>query len=126
MNIVTQIVYLFVLAITIACISWTVTHEKVFEEPRNYFIRQTRVNRSPTLRKFFFLFICEYCFSHYVTIAFLVITEYKLLYSDWKGYLVSGFSLVWVANLYMSIFYRVRIDIKKDKLEIDEMEKKGD
>ena len=124
MTIGTQLIYLFALAIPIACISWTVTHEKVFEGPRNYFIRQTKVNKSATLRKFFFLFTCEYCFSHYVTIAFLLITEYKLLYSDWKGYLVSGFSLVWIANLYMSIFYRVRIDIKKDKLEIDELTKK--
>ena len=124
MTIGTQIIYLFVLAIPIACISWTVTHEKVFEEPRNYFIRQTKENRSSFLRKFFFLFTCEYCFSHYVTIAFLLITEYKLLYGDWKGYLISGFSLVWIANLYMSLFYLVRIDIKKEKLGIDEMRKK--
>lgn len=124
MTIGTQIIYLFVLAIPIACISWTVTHEKVFEEPRNYFVKQTKENRSALLRKFFFLFTCEYCFSHYVTIAFLLITEYKLLYGDWKGYLISGFSLVWIANLYMSVFYRVRIDIKKDRLEITKLEKK--
>ena len=54
-------------------------------------------------RKFFYLFTCEYCFSHYVTIFFLIITRYTLLYDGWRGYLIAGFSLVWIANQYMSI-----------------------
>lgn len=36
-------------------------------------------------RKFFCLFICEYCFSHYVTAFFLVITRYTLLFDGWRG-----------------------------------------
>jgi hypothetical protein len=118
-----QILYLLILAIPIACISWTVTHERVFKEPRDYCIRQSKYNQSPVIRKFFYLFTCEYCFSHYITIAFLLITDFTLLFTDWRGYLISGFSLVWIANIYMSLFYRVRIDIKKDKLEVNEMEK---
>ena len=50
----------------------------------------------------FYIFTCEYCFSHYVTILFLLLTNFRLLYDDWRGYVVSGFSLVWVANHYMS------------------------
>jgi hypothetical protein len=69
-------------------------------------------------RKFFYLFTCEYCFSHYVTAAFLYITRYKLLFDDWRGYLVAGFSLVAVANLYMSLFGRLRGEIKQEKVEI--------
>jgi hypothetical protein len=30
------------------------------------------------------LFTCEYCFSHYVTVFFLLITRYNLLYADWR------------------------------------------
>jgi hypothetical protein len=118
-----QILYLFILALPVACISWTVTHERVFKEPRDFCIRQSRYNRSSAIRKFFYLFTCEYCFSHYVTMGMLAITEFTMLYSGWRGYLVSGFSMVWIANIYMSLFYRVRIDIKKEKLEVEEKEK---
>jgi hypothetical protein len=43
-----------------------------------------------------------------------------LLYSGWLGYLIGGFSLVWVANIYMSIFGRLRLEIKRERVEIDE------
>ena len=115
-----QIIYLFILAIPIACIAWTVTHEEVFREPREFCVEKSKESKSIFVRKFFFLFTCEYCFSHYVTILFLVITKFQLLFTGWKGYLVAGFALVWIANIYMSLFYRVRIDIKKEKLDIEE------
>jgi hypothetical protein len=117
-----QILYLFLLAIPIACISWTVTHEEVFREPREYFIRCSHSHRYLLIRKFFYLFTCEYCFSHYVTIGMLLITDYHLGFSNWRGLLVGGFSLVWIANIYMSLFYRIRIDIKKEKVIIEEKE----
>lgn len=112
-----QIIYLFFIAIPIACIAWTVTHEEVFREPREFCIKRSKECRSVAQRKFFYLFTCEYCFSHYVTVVFLFITNYKLLFDDWRGYLIAGFSLVWVANIYMSLFGRVRIDLKKEKLD---------
>ena len=39
MTIGLQVIYLFVLAIPVACIAWTVTHEEVFREPRERCIR---------------------------------------------------------------------------------------
>lgn len=75
-------------------------------------------------RKFFYLFTCEYCFSHYVTIFFLIITGYQLLLTDWRGYLIAGFALVWIANFYMSIFAFLRQSIKLEKTEIELMSKK--
>ena len=74
-------------------------------------------------RKFFYLFTCEYCFSHYVTLAMLFITQYQLLYEGWRGYLIAGFSLVWIANLYMSLFALLRTDIKKEKTIVKVVEK---
>jgi hypothetical protein len=55
------------------------------------------------------LFTCEYCFSHYVTLFFLIITRYHLLYFNWKGYVIAFFALVWIANFYMSLFGFVRV-----------------
>ena len=118
-----QIVGLFILAIPIACIARTVIFEDVFKEPREWCEHQSRICDSLFRRKFFYLFTCEYCFSHYVTIIFLIITRYKLMYPDWKGYLISFFSLVFVANAYLNLYGRLRIDITSEKKEIEVKEK---
>ncbi|HYF67242.1 MAG TPA: hypothetical protein VD884_03860 [Ohtaekwangia sp.] len=116
MDLNTQLLWLFILAIPIACIAWTVTHEEVFREPREVFVRLSTEGKNLVTRKFFYLFTCEYCFSHYVTIVVLIITQFTLLFDDWRGYLIAGFSLVWIANLYMSIYAFIRIDIKKERI----------
>ena len=67
----TQVVWLFVMALAVACIAWTVTHEEIFSEPRDYCLEQSRDGRSFLRRKFFYLFTCEYCFSHYVAAFFV-------------------------------------------------------
>ena len=121
-----QILWLFILALPIACVAWTVTHEEVFREPRDYCTKESVQGKTLLKRKFFYLFTCEYCFSHYVTILFLFLTDYKLLINDWRGYIIAGFSLVWIANIYMSIFGFIRQDLKKEKTEIKIMEKKNE
>ena len=115
----TQLFELFVLAIPIASVSWTITHEEIFREPRDYCVRSSQSCRRWYERKFFYLFTCEYCFSHYVTVAFLIITRFKLLFDDWRGYLLALFALVWIANQYISIYNRLRLDIKSEKLEAE-------
>ena len=117
-----QIIWLFVLALPIACVAWTITHEEVFREPREYCVDRSKECRRWYQRKFFYVFTCEYCLSHYVTIFFLVLTRYKLLFDDWRGYLIAGFALVWVANQYMSIYNRLRLDIKSERVEIEAKE----
>lgn len=117
-----QLVWLAVLAVPIACIAWTVTHEEVFREPREYFTRRSERARNVLVRKFFYLLTCEYCFSHYVTIFFLIVTRYRLLLDDWRGYLVSFFALVAMANVYMSAFGRLRQEVKSEKLEAERKE----
>ncbi len=116
MDLSTQIIILFILALPIACISWTVTHEEVFREPREYCVKKSKNCKNFVESKFFYLFTCEYCFSHYITIFFLIITRYTLLFNDWRGYLIAGFALVWIANIYMSLFNLIRIDLKGGKL----------
>ncbi|UKT65331.1 hypothetical protein [Pedobacter mucosus] len=112
----THIYDLFLLAIPVACIAWTVTKEEVFKEPREFCIEKSKDCKNLFQRKFFYLFTCEYCFSHYITILLLVMTNYKMLYPDWRGYVISGFSIVWVANVYMSLYNIIRVDLKKEKI----------
>ncbi len=113
-----QFAYLFLLALPIACASWTVTHEEVFREPREWCKDRSQNCRPLPIRKFFYLFTCEYCFSHYVTAFFLFITRFQMLYDGWRGYLIAWFALVWVANIYMSFFNRLRLDIKLENVTI--------
>lgn len=109
---------MFILAVPVACVAWTVTHEEVFREPRQYCHEQSRKSHGVFRRKFFYLFTCEYCFSHYVAAAVLLVTRFKLLFGDWRGYLLAFFALIWVANQYMSIYNRLRLDIKHEQVEI--------
>lgn len=122
-----EIAALFILSVPVACISWTITHEEIFSEMKNYCTRCSNESKNIIKRKFFYLFTCEYCFSHYITALMLIITKYHLLYDDWKGYLVGGFSIVWIANIYMSIYGRIRVNLKKERIEADliEEEKKN-
>ena len=123
MTLSTQVVWLFVLAIPIASVAWTVTHEEVLREIREYCVRCSKDCRSVVQRKFFYLFTCEYCFSHYVAAIFIALTRFKLLYLDWRGYIISLFALVWVANLYMTIYAYFRVDLKVGRYEAKKIEK---
>ncbi len=110
-----QTAWLFLLAIPIACVAWTVTHEEIFREPREYC--QTRVENAQSVlkRKFFYVWTCEYCFSHYVTAFFLVITRYKLLFDDWRGYLLAFFALPFIANAYIGLYAQAKLEAKIDR-----------
>lgn len=112
--------WFFILAIVVACIAWTVTKEEIFKEPRNYCIEKSKSSNTIWKRKFFYVFTCEYCFSHYITLLVLIMTDYKLLYQNWVGYVIAGFTIVWVANVYMSLYNIIRIDLKKGKIIAEE------
>lgn len=118
-----SIVALFILAIPIACVARTVVFEEIFREPREFCINRSKACRTLFTRKFFYLFTCEYCFSHYVTLLFLLIARYHLLFEDWRGYVVAFFSLVFVANAYLNLYSRLRIDITAQKVETRVKEK---
>jgi hypothetical protein len=118
-----QIIWLFLLAIPVACVAWTVTHEEIFRELRDFCAERSLSSKTIIQRKLYYLFTCEYCFSHYVVMFFLFLTNYKLLMDDWRGYVIAGFSLVWVANVYMGLFAFVRQGIKIEKAEIEVLEK---
>ena len=113
-----QLVWLLVLALPIATAAWTVTHEELFREIRDRCVEASHTGRSLITRKFFYVFTCEYRFSHWVTLLALAGTGYRLLLDDWRGVVIAFFSLVGVANSYMSLFARLRVDIKHERVEI--------
>jgi hypothetical protein len=118
LSLAAQLLWLVILAIPLASIAWTVTHEDIFREPRDYCKDQSVTARALWRRKFFYLFTCEYCFSHYVAAAFLIVTRFKLLYPDWRGYIFSLFALVWIANIYMAAFAHLRLNVHHERIEI--------
>lgn len=118
-----QAMALFMLAIPVACMSWTFTHEEIFREVRDFCLERSRSSTRMYRRKFYYALTCEYCLSHYVAALVLVITRYQLLFQFWRGYLVAGLSLVWIANIYMAIFGRLRLEIRNQQLEIAEGER---
>lgn len=114
-----QVMVLLVFSAVVACIAWTVTHEEVFREPREFCVEKSKHAGSLLVRKFFYLFTCEYCFSHYVAAGVVLGTNYRLLMPDWRGAIVAWFTLVWVANFQMSAFARIRLEVKLDRIEIE-------
>ena len=121
----TQLLWLLVLAAPVACASWTVTHEEVFAEVRDWLTGTSRRARNIVVRKFLYLFTCEYCFSHYMAAAAVGLTGFRLLVPGWVGAIVAWLTLIWVANLYMSLYGRLRLDIKRERVEIDIEEEKS-
>jgi hypothetical protein len=114
-----QAVWLLILSIPIASVTWTITHEEIFREARDYCEKRSKECKRLLQRKLFYVFTCEYCLSHWITLVFVLLTGYRLLLRDWRGVLIAVFALVWVANVYMSIYGRLRLGIKSERKEIE-------
>lgn len=112
-----QLITLFIISIPVACIAWTVTHEEIFRESREFCTKKSQECSTIYKRKFFYLFTCEYCFSHYIAAIFILITNYHLLFEDWRGYLISFFAVVFIANIYMTLFGLLRQNLKAEKIK---------
>ena len=114
----TDLLRLLILALPVAAISWTVTHEDLFREVHDTCVKRSKKAPNLLARKFFYLLTCEYCFSHYVAAAVLFATHFQLLFDDWRGWVIAWFALVWVANHLISVFGRLRLGIRSERLDI--------
>ena len=90
---------------------------KKFSENRENIVKKSRKRNFTLGEKVFISLLVSIVFSHYVTIFFLLITNFTLFFEDWRGYLIAGFSLVWIANIYMSLFGLLRQNLKAEKIE---------
>jgi hypothetical protein len=118
-SITEQLFWLLILAIPVATVSRTVIYEEVFREPREWCMHKSRTCRALLARKFFYLFTCEFCFSHWVALFFLILTRFRLLLDDWRGYVIAWLALVMVGNVYMNLYSRLRVEITVEKKEIE-------
>jgi hypothetical protein len=123
MEMIHQLFAVFILSIAVASVSWTVTQEEIFREFRDYCEKKSEASKNLMGKKFFYLFICEYCFSHWVGLVFIVLSGFALLFNDWRGRIIAFFVIPWVSNQFMSLYRRLRVDIKHEKLLADEVEK---
>ena len=119
-----EIYSLIIVSIVVGSIAWTVTQEEIFREPREFCKEKSESCKNLFQRKFFYVFTCEYCFSHWVTIAVLFLTNFKLLFNDWRGYVLAFFLLPWLANQWMSIYRRLRVGIKHENLKAEEVKER--
>lgn len=101
-----------ILAAVIACITWTITKEEVFRELRE-FCKRFAGCRSILKRKFFYVWTCEYCCSHWVALFTLLFTNHRLAYSDWRGTVVALFILVALANVFMTLYQMLRATLRR-------------
>lgn len=121
MEIGTQIYWLTILSMVVACIAWTVTQEEIFAEWRRYCDGKRKTGGNILQRKFFYVFTCEYCFSHWVTILILILSGFRLLIDDWRGYILAFFLLPWLANQWMSLYRLLRVGIKHEDVLAEEV-----
>ena len=61
-----------------------------------------------------------------MTALFLLLTHFQMLYQGWRAFVISEFALVWIANVYMGAFNRLRLEIKVENLSIAEQTKATD
>ena len=122
----TQIFWLVILSMVVACISWTITQEEIFGEWRRLCEDKSKTCGNILQRKFFYVFTCEYCFSHWITIVILLLTGFRLLIDDWRGFILAFFLIPWVANQWMSLYRRLRVDIKHEDALAEKVKKEND
>lgn len=98
---------IFILAVVVACVSWTVTKEEIFQWFRKWCDDLKKNNKCKGWRGWTcdmvgYLPTCYYCLSHSVTVVVLLFCPTKLLLDDWRGYIVAFFVTVFIANIYLT------------------------
>ena len=58
-----------------------------------------------------------------MTALILLVSDFRLMRADWRGVVLAFFAVNAVANLYMAMFGRLRVEIRSDRLDIAEKER---
>lgn len=125
MSIAGQVWWILILSMVVASVAWTVTQEEIFREWREICKDKSQSCGNILQRKFFYVFTCEYCFSHWVTLLILILTGFRLLLDDWRGYILGFFLIPWIANQWMSLYRMLRVDIKHENLLAEKVKKEN-
>lgn len=123
MNYARDLLEALLLAAPVACVVWTITHEEIFRELREVLARiQKRPTTSWWKRKVAYMPTCPFCCSHYVAAIFVFLFQFKMLANDWRGYVASLFTVVLVANFYLTAYHLLRISLRRGKALADKAE----
>jgi hypothetical protein len=119
-----QIAFALILSIPVACITWTITQEEIFHEMRERLAGyQARHRHSWWRRKPAQLITCPYCTSHYVAGALIGLLRFRMLVEDWRGYVISLFTLVLLANVYITFYHLLRVGLRWSRSLADRAER---
>lgn len=123
MDLLNQLMDALVLAIPVACIVWTITHEEICRDVQDALkAYQKRQPPGSWRRRLAYMPSCPYCLSHYVAAVFIAVFGFKMLSDDWRGYLVSLFAVVLIANTYLSAYHLLRVALRAGKAYADRAE----
>lgn len=113
-------------AAVVAVLVHTLTHEEIFKEPRQWLkMCADSQDLNACLRKLAYMPTCEFCGSFWITLGLLTLVfQYHLIFADWRGYVVSVFTTMGVANVYMGLFNLLRVDVRKERALADVVERR--
>lgn len=117
-----QLITLALLALPVACVAWTATHEEIFRELRDAVAERSRAAPGVVQRKFWYAWTCEYCLSHYIAAACVLLADFRLLAPGWRGTFFAWLALVAVANVYLSAYARLRVDVNRGRIDLQQAE----
>lgn len=117
--------WLLILSIPVACVSWTIAETEVFRNVRESF-KEWAKNRGGMVRqKLAYLPTCYYCTSHYVAIFFLLMRPTNIA-EDIRGYVISWFTVVAFSAVWLTIYNMLRASLRWIKAEADRAEEKNE
>ena len=109
------------LALPVCCVTWTLTHEEIFREVQDWLADKSEHSRFWIMRKFYFAPTCDFCLSHYVAGGLIAATGFQIMLDDWRGYILR-LTVTAVANIYLSAFAHIRVELRKERTELREVE----
>ena len=128
------------LAAPVAILVRAFTTEEIAREPREYCSQRQACYRDGQrrpeaslvdrarcflLQKLFYMPTCDYCLSFWVSLAVVLIADYRISFDDWRGSALACFVVMGVANAYLALFAYLRVDIRKDRAVANKVEQKA-
>lgn len=126
------------LAVPVAIIVRAFTTEEIFRQPREFCAQQHQHYDDLTangaqrfagrlryllLAKLCYVPTCDFCFSFWVSLVVVWIAEYSMYYNGWRGFALATFVVMGVANVYLSGFSHLRVDLRKERAVAETIEK---
>lgn len=118
------------LAVPVAILVRAFTTEEIAREARDYCSRRQAAYQKKqgsegvsfarraycfAARKLHYIPTCDYCLSFWVSLVVVLIAEYKMEFSDWRGTALAWFVVMGVANVYLALFTHLRVDARKER-----------